>query len=104
MAAETAPPHRRHRPPADRTARAPATPPTPPTADEIARHVESLVSIADCTGARTLLISAGHTATADSTYLACIGPPTVAAEHDLASGAGRTATARPGDGGVEHPR
>jgi hypothetical protein len=97
---------RTHRRTVDRSpVRRKVSPPPAPTPAEIAHHVEALVSIADCTGARTLLVSTGS-ATADSTYHACIGIGLNPASsgHDLGA-VPREATAAGGGGKpVEHPQ
>jgi hypothetical protein len=62
-------PHR-----ATATARA-STTPAPPDSDAVQRHIQSLVSIGDCTGARTYAAATGETALAEQAFGACIGVP-----------------------------
>ncbi len=81
----------------------PAASHSPPTQAGIAHHLELLVAIADCTGARTLLRSVGS-ATADSTYQACIGNPVAPSGRDLGAVPGEAATARSGSETIEHPQ
>jgi hypothetical protein len=45
----------------------------PPDAETIAKHIQSLVLIQDCTGARTYAASIGQAALGEQTFAACIG-------------------------------
>ncbi|MDB5736772.1 MAG: hypothetical protein JWO65_440 [Sphingomonas bacterium] len=45
----------------------------PPDAAAVANHIQSLVSIQDCTGAHTYAASIGQAALAEQTFAVCIG-------------------------------
>jgi hypothetical protein len=63
----------------------PSPRPAPPVDDATAQlHVASLVSISDCTGARTYARLIGKPALAHKAYSSCVGGPTMAPE-DVAS-------------------
>lgn len=81
-------------------------PPAPPTPAEIAHHVDLLVAVADCTGARTLVTATESTAAADTLFHTCVGmaPRPAPSGHDLHTVPAETATALGGTKAVEHPQ